>query len=92
MFPGAGCGQMSLGGWVLMGLFWVTFLGLVLWALTRLFSSRPGDGSLHEDSDNLAVRLARAQMDLSSADVGAGSQPRGVPEPEGTDDLQATQV
>jgi len=65
-----------------MGLFWVTFLGLVLWALTRLFSSRPGVGGLHEDSDDLALRLAREQMDNSSADAGAGSQPPGVPEPE----------
>jgi hypothetical protein len=64
MFPGAGCGQMSVGGWVLMGLFWVTFLGLVLWALTRLFSSSRGDGSLHEDSDDLALRLAREHGSL----------------------------
>ena len=37
MFLGAWCGQMSVGGWVLMGLLWVTFLGLVLWTLSRLF-------------------------------------------------------
>ena len=78
MFPGAGCGQMSLGGWVLMGLFWVTFVGLVLWVLTRLFSSGRWDGSFHEDSDDLALRSAREQMDLSSAEVWAGSKPQGV--------------
>lgn len=39
---GAWCGQLGVGGWVLMGLFWVTFLGLVLWALSRLFAPPGG--------------------------------------------------
>jgi hypothetical protein len=78
MFPGAGCGQMSLGGWALMGLFWVTFVGLVLWALTRLFSSARGDGSFHADSDDLTLRSAVEQMDLPSAEACAGSSPQGV--------------
>ena len=66
MFPGAGCGQMSVGGWVLMGLFWATFLGLVLWALSRLFAPAQRDGGLHEDAEDLDLRLARGQMDLSA--------------------------
>ena len=63
MFPGAGCGQMSVGGWVLMGLFWVTFLGLVLWALSRLFTpARPADGR-DGDAEDLDQRLARGELD-----------------------------
>lgn len=42
MFAGALCGQSGLIGWVLMGLFWVTFLGLVVWAMSRLFGPTLG--------------------------------------------------
>jgi hypothetical protein len=65
MIPGAWCGQMGVGGWVLMGLFWATFLGLLLWALSRLFAPARGDGGLREDADDLDLRLARGQMDPS---------------------------
>jgi hypothetical protein len=65
MIPGVWCGQMGVGGWVLMGLFWATFLGLVLWALSRLFAPAPRDGGLQEDTDNPDLQLAHGQMDLS---------------------------
>lgn len=65
MFAGAWCGQLGVGGWVLMGLFWVTFLGLVLWAVSRLFAPARGAGGLDRDGDDLDVRLARGQLDLS---------------------------
>lgn len=63
MFLGAWCGQLGVGGWVLMGLFWVTFLGLVLWALSQLFALPRGNGGLHEN--DLDLRLPREQMDPS---------------------------
>lgn len=71
MFVGVWCGQLGVGGWVLMGLFWATFLGLVLWAVSRLF--RPArktggvDGAEREvdDAHDLALRLARGELDIS---------------------------
>jgi len=74
MFAGAWCGQSGVIGWVLMGLFWVAFLGLVLWAMSRLFASTRvagrHDGGDHEvadadNADDLGLRLASGQLDLS---------------------------
>jgi len=65
MFLGASCGQMSVGGWVLMGLLWVTFLGLVLWTLSRLFVPPKSRGGLPADAEDLDRRSAAGQMDLS---------------------------
>jgi len=68
MFAGAWCGQLGVGGWVLMSLFWATFLGLVLWAVSRLF--RPGRvaGGVErevDDVDDLDLRLARGELDVT---------------------------
>ncbi len=71
MFANAWCGQLGVGGWVLMGLFWATFLGLVLWAVSRLFGGDRGAGDLgvdvHEVDDvhDLDLRLARGELDMS---------------------------
>lgn len=62
MFPGAWCGQMGLGGWVLIGIFWAAFLGLVLWASSQLFAPARGDGGMREAAADLDLRLARGQM------------------------------
>ena len=65
MILGTWCGQLGVGGWVLMGLFWATFVGLVLWALSRWFAPvRKGD-VLHESADDLDQRWVCEQMDLS---------------------------
>jgi hypothetical protein len=48
-----------------MGLFWVAFLGLVLWALSRLFAGPRGDDGVHEGVDDLDQQLARGQIDPS---------------------------
>jgi hypothetical protein len=94
MFPGAGCGQISVGGWVLMGLFWATFVGLVLWALSRLFASTPRDRGLHEKSDALGLRLARGQVDpLSTEPCARNSPPDGVTaHSQSADERQPTQA
>jgi len=62
---GAWCGQLGVGGWVLMGLFWATFVGLVLWALSRLFAPVREDDVVHENADDLGQRWAPEQMYLS---------------------------
>jgi|GEM_PF-808572 len=94
MFPGAGCGPMSVGGWVVVGLFWVTFVGVVLWALSRLFPPSRGGGGPHEDTDDLDLRLAREQMDLLRTEPGAAnSPPQGITGAGGQElTLQPTQV
>jgi putative membrane protein len=71
MFDGVWCGQLGVGGWVLMGLFWATFLGLVLWAVSRLFGrdrgagTGAGDKREVDDADNLDLRLARGELDVA---------------------------
>lgn len=32
---------MGLAGWLAMALFWTVFLGLVIWAVTRIFPTSP---------------------------------------------------
>jgi len=81
MIFGAWCGQLGVGGWIVMGLFWATFVGLVLWALSRLFAPvRQGD-ALHESADCLDPRWAREQMDLTDyqtprEELAASTRPR----------------
>ena len=65
MFLGAWCGQMGVAGWILLGLFWATFLALVLWALSRLFAGPRGDDGVHEDVDDLDQQLEHGQIDPS---------------------------
>jgi len=54
-----------------MGLFWATFLGLVLWAVSRLFGSGrvaggvEGDRREVDDVDDLDLRLARGELDVA---------------------------
>ena len=66
---------MSVGGWVVVGLFWVTFVGVVLWALSRLFPPSRGGGGLQEDTDDLDLRLAREQMDVLRTQPRAANSP-----------------
>ena len=74
MFAGAWCGQSGVIGWVLRGLSWVTFLGWVRGAMSRLFAptrlsgGRAGDDHEADDvdhADDLGRRLASGQLDLS---------------------------
>jgi hypothetical protein len=64
MFPGAWCGHLGVGAWALIGLFWATFLSLVVWAVGRLFTpSRSVEGP-DPDADHLDLRLGRGRADL----------------------------
>ena len=59
---------MGAGGWVLMILAWVALLGLIVWAISRLFPTRPGGESreqktLETPEEILAGRLARGEID-----------------------------
>ena len=47
MFSGTWCGGMGATGWFVMALFWGAFLGLAVWAVTRLFG--PIRGRAAED-------------------------------------------
>jgi hypothetical protein len=78
MILGTWCGQLGVGGWVLMGLFWATFVGLVLWALSRLFAPVREDEVLHEGADDLDQRWERAQLDLSEHRTLRGSRLTGA--------------
>ena len=72
MFAGGWCGQSGVGGWILMGLFWATFLGLVLWAVNRLFGPTRRTEALDADTESLGadtgdldLRFERGELDIS---------------------------
>jgi hypothetical protein len=44
MFGTAWCGQMGIGGWLVMAALWGTFIALVAWAITRMFPTAPPPG------------------------------------------------
>jgi hypothetical protein len=77
MILGAWRSQLGVGGWVLMGLFWVTFVGLVLWALSRLFAPVREDDVLREKADDLDQRWAPERMNLSEYRTLRGGRPTG---------------
>jgi hypothetical protein len=64
MFPGAWCGHLGVGAWALIGLFWATFLSLVVWAVGRLFTPSRPVGGRDRDGDDLDLRSARGRVDL----------------------------
>jgi type IV secretory pathway TrbD component len=53
MFPGAWCGHLGVGAWALIGLFWATFLGLVVWAVGRLFTPSRSVAGRDPDAEDL---------------------------------------
>jgi putative membrane protein len=58
---------MGAGGWVLMILAWIALLGLVVWAISRLFPTRSGGDSRGQTAETpeeiLDRRLARGEID-----------------------------
>jgi len=64
MFGYGWSGGMSAGGWLLMALLWGSFLGVVVWAVIRLF---PGGHSRPSSGDSAAGvldrRLAAGEID-----------------------------
>jgi putative membrane protein len=61
MFGFGWCSGMGAGGWLLMALFWGAFLGLVVWAVARVFPSERVDGRSAEQE--LARRFAAGEID-----------------------------
>ena len=64
MFPGTWCGHLGVGAWALIGLFWATFLSLVVWAVGRLFTPSGPVGGRGSYDDELDLRLERGWVDL----------------------------
>ena len=70
VFADVWCGQLTVSGWVLMGLFWATFMGLVLWAVGRLFGLARGAAAADwperevGGSDILVLRRALRGLDV----------------------------
>ncbi|MFI7061731.1 hypothetical protein ACIBL3_12155 [Kribbella sp. NPDC050124] len=60
MFGSGWCSGMGAGGWVSMIGVWVAILGLVVWALTRIF---PTDDPLRDAQRSLDRRLASGELD-----------------------------
>lgn len=63
MFGTGFCNGMGVGGWVLMIGLWAAFLGLVVWALTRIF---PTDEPLSDAWAELDRRLAAGEIDSAT--------------------------
>lgn len=64
-------GDMSVGGWLLMTLFWMALLGAIVWAVASLFPSRrvTADGLPAERPEEiLDRRLARGEIDQETYD------------------------
>ena len=59
---------MGAGGWVLMILAWVVLIGLIVWAIARIFPALSGGGARREDANAetpqqiLDRRLARGEI------------------------------
>ena len=58
---------MGAGGWVFMILAWVALIGLVVWAVSRLFPARSAGDSPEQATETpeeiLDRRLARGEID-----------------------------
>jgi putative membrane protein len=66
MFAGTWCGGMGAGGWLVMALFWGGFLGLAVWAVTRLLAPMSGGEAVDGSQDVLDRRLATGELDLDT--------------------------
>lgn len=63
MFNGTLCGGMGATGWLVMITFWGAFVGLAVWAVTRLVGSPANEGTRSEAMDTLDRRLATGDVD-----------------------------
>jgi putative membrane protein len=67
MFSGGWCSGMGAGGWILMITFWAALLGVIVWAVIRLFPTAPTKDALDRrpapgDIDPDAYREVRAEL------------------------------
>lgn len=65
MWSNAWCGAMGLGGWVAMAVFWAVFLGLVIWAVTRIFPASPPRREAEQATDRIEGRPDRTTDELA---------------------------
>ena len=56
------CRPMTAGGWVLMAALWAAVLGLVVWAVCRLFPAQ----RTPDPRASLDARLAAGDLDLDT--------------------------
>lgn len=63
MFDGSLCGGMGAAGWIVMITFWGAFVGLAVWAVSRLVATPANDGSRSDAMDTLDRRLAAGEVD-----------------------------
>ena len=63
MFGAGFCNGMGAGGWLLMIGSWVAVLGLIVWALTRIF---PTDEPVRDAQRTLDRRLAAGEIDAQT--------------------------
>jgi putative membrane protein len=60
MLGGGFCNGMGAGGWLMMIGLWVAMLGLIVWAVTRIF---PTNQPVHDAQRTLDRRLAAGEID-----------------------------
>lgn len=60
---GPWCAQMGASGWITMIAMWAALIGLVVWAVTRLF---PTGGPAADPRALLDERLARGDIDADT--------------------------
>ena len=64
MFPGGFCSGAGVAGWLIMIGFWVGFLALAVWVVTRLFPTSDRDDKPSDElSETLEHRLASGELD-----------------------------
>ena len=66
MFSDQLCGGMGVGGWLVMVLFWGAFLGLAVWAVTRLITPAPLNRPVDDPLAALDHRMAVGEIDLDT--------------------------
>lgn len=66
MFTSSWCGGMGVGGWLVMLLFWGAFLGLAVWAVTRMFTPAGSSQTSDDPMEELERRLAAGELDLDT--------------------------
>jgi len=65
MWSSSWCGATGLAGWLAMAVFWTAFLGLVIWAVTRIFPASPPRREAERVTDPVGGRPDRTADELA---------------------------